>query len=131
MKYELAFTAYRMYLFLFFTACYTFLTFWITVTWFLAFPLAVFGFALYVFVALFHKGIKGIVSKHEAKMQKSAPIGFIIGLIVFVLIYIAGVYWMQGLTVEYLGFSEGAFKIVGTVLEFVSIGLGIFLSFFR
>ncbi|MBU0907736.1 MAG: hypothetical protein KKD18_03510 [Nanoarchaeota archaeon] len=130
MKQELFFTAYRFYLFLFFTACYTFLTFWITVTFFLFFPFAVFGFGLYVLVALFHRGIKGIVARNEGTEQKLAPWGFLIGLIIFALVYIAGVYWMQGLVVEHLGFSESNFRIVGTILEFVSIGLGIFLSFF-
>jgi hypothetical protein len=128
---KFTYSTYRFYLFLFFTAAYTFLTFWIGATLFYALPFAIGGLAFYVFVVLFHKGIVGIVERNEEKFPKKAPVGMFVGLIIFVSIYILGVWFMQGLVVKYGGVSSSLFIVVGSVLELISIGISILLSFFR
>lgn len=132
LKHGISFSFYRLYLFLFFTACYTFLTFWITSTLFLFFPFAILGLIFYVFVVLFHRGVNGIVRRNEGEKQNNSFHWLILLIVIlFTVGYIFAVYWMQSLMITHFGFSETSFKVVGSVLELISIGLGIFLSFFK
>ncbi len=127
-----AFTLQRAFLFLFFNAAYAFLTFWIAASLFLFFPFAIFGFLLFLFVVFFQKGICGIISRNELAKgkghEKIPGLPFVLG-IAFLIIYLIGVYFLQGLVIRQFRVPSALFSIVGWVLTIISLGISFGISF--
>ena len=124
----------RIYIFLFFTGAYAFLSFWISVTYFFnILPFLIGGIIFYLFVSLFHKAIIKITEKNQTKeIRNEFKINlFLLGLIVFCLIYLAGVYFMQWLVTNYLDVPSNVFKIVNWALNFFFLFISFLLSFFE
>jgi len=124
----------RIYYFLFFTAVYVFLSFWISVTYFYNLkPFFIGGLIFYIFVLLFHKAIIEITENKEInkfnKLVKFQINLFFIVLIFFCVIYILGVYWMQWLVINYLSFPTSIFKKVNWRLSGISLIASLLLSF--
>ena len=122
----------RIYIFLFFTGAYAFLSFWISVTYFFnIIPFLIGGIIFYLFVSLFHKAIIRITEKNQTKeINKDFKINlFFFGLITFCMFYLAGVYFMQWLVINYLDVPSNIFKIVNWSLNILSLSISFLLSF--
>lgn len=130
----LNFSPYRIYFFLFFTGAYTFLSFWISITYFFnIIPFLIGGIIFYLFVSLFHKAIIKLTEKNQTKkIKNNFKINLLLlGLIIFCIIYIVMVYFMQWLAVNYLNVPTNIFKIVNWGLTFLSLSISFLLSFFE
>jgi len=124
----------RIYKFLFFTNVYAFLSFWISVTYFFnAPPFVIGGVIFYLFVSIFHRGIIKIAEKNQIKETKNnfKISVFFLGLLVFCIIYLAGVYVIQWLAISKLDVPSDVFKVVNGSLNLLSLFISFTLSFFE
>lgn len=123
----------RIYTFYFFTGGYAFLSLWISVTYFFKeFPFLIFGIICYILLTLFHKAIIKITEKNQTtEIKSSFRIDlFYLRLIIFSIIFLTAVYFMQWLAIYYLDFPSKVFRIVNWGLNFLSISISFLFSFF-
>ena len=132
----LAFSFFRFYIFLFFTAAQSFLVFWIGVTLFLFPPFALFGLFMYLFVLLIQKVIQtraGQMTPENIQKPNTAPDPvlpiFFLVMIIFVVAYMLVVYWMQNLVIAHFGVPAKLFSYVSWALNAFSFILSFYFSF--
>ena len=97
------------------------------------FPFAIAGFFFFIFVVLFQIGLTRIAS-NDAKQNMdgvsiTVAIPFILFSLIFTIIYIVGVFFMQELVISAFKFPRDFFTIVSIVLSLISYGISFFLSF--
>ncbi|MDD5606702.1 MAG: hypothetical protein PHN37_02460 [Candidatus Pacebacteria bacterium] len=119
--------------FLFFNGAYSFLSFWISITyfyevkWFFAW-----GVVLYLFLILFHRGIIKILKDTRRTINKNLKINlFFIFLILFSIFYLTGTYFIQELVINNFEVSSDVFRIVNSVLVVFSLIISFLFSFFE
>lgn len=115
----------KLYYFLFFTAIYGFLSFWISVMYFFEMkPLLWGGIVFYVIAYGMHKVVTNV--------EESAPdVGkmFFIIFGIFAALYIAAVYGMQQLIIAQTDITPVTFRIVNWGLIALSLVLSFISSF--
>ncbi len=122
----------RIYLFLFFTGLYGFLSFWITITYFFNIKFFVIGgIIFYIFISLFHIGITRITARNETgKVDLDFKNNvFFIYVISLCIIYIFGVYLLQWAMINYLNVPTTVFRTVNWILNLFSLFISILFSF--
>lgn len=120
----------KLYFFVFFSAVYGFLVFWIATTLLLFWPFALFGLGMYFFVAMMHKRISSLMARTRAEASLAGNL-LLVPLIFFCVAYLFGVYQLQAFFSRYFGIPAGVYEIVALGLHALSLGLGAWLSFFQ
>lgn len=116
------FSLQRIYYYIFFRAAYAFLTFWIGITYaFKIKALFIEGIIFYIFAALFHKAILKLAQRTKkegfdrySEKDKIISKGFFFALIIFSGAYLLIIYWIQHLTLIYLGVSNNLYKLISS-----------------
>jgi hypothetical protein len=123
----------RIFFFLFFSAAYSFLNFWIGSTLFLFPPFALLGLGGFLFVLFFHRlvmvGIGRATPSHRGSRQSKSPVLLLVPLIATTVLYIFGVRYLQELVISQLFVPAASFTAVSWSLTIVSLLFSWTLSF--
>ncbi|MEK6844351.1 MAG: hypothetical protein AABX83_02895 [Nanoarchaeota archaeon] len=127
------FTLQRAYLFVFFEAGYTFLSWWIALNLIFFFPFAIAGIIFYLITCVFHIAVTKLIARNEPsknKFSKSTGISiFFIILISFCVLVIFGVYGLEWIAIKYLQISKKWFSLVNIGLSILSLLISFAISF--
>jgi len=121
----------RIYYFLFFNVCYSFLVFWITVSYFYKINgFLIGGIFAYFLVILFHRAIVNISNANPTPAfdDKKIKLFFVISII-FCAIGVLGVVLLKEIMISKLNMPREIFQNIDWILEAVSLTISFLLSF--
>lgn len=122
----IAFSYHKLYYFLFFTAVYGFLSFWISIMYFFDMkPLFWGGIVFYVFAYGMQKVALGV--QNDAVPNAGKTFFIIFGL--FAALYIAAVYGLQQLIITQTDITSDIFRVVNWSLVLFGFALSFISSF--
>lgn|SRR3989344_5449952 len=132
----------KIYYFVFFSASYAFLSFWISLSYFgrasypeIANGFLIGGILVYLFVLIFHKAIINITNKNLEQADKIIKdkrlIIFYTCLIIFCGLGLVSIYLLQKFLIRSANFPSEIFARVNFALNLLSFITSFLLSFFE